>query len=128
MTTMINDKPPTTLGGIPVEEFSSSAKRGKRYRVNLALEVNEEAADIVRADFNPSRNVNAGMIKLLSAVLITMAQDAQDRPLLPTGSDDAKHVANERLNHALVRAIREAAIGITHIETGAMFLVKAATS
>jgi hypothetical protein len=128
MSTMDNSKPQFYIANEPAEELPSSAKRGKRWRTTLTLEINEEAMDIVRGDFNPSRNGKVGMAKAIAAALITMAQDSQDRPLLPTGSDDAQHVANQRLNHALVRAIREGALAITHVETGAMFLVKAVTT
>jgi hypothetical protein len=128
MTTMDTSKPQLFIAAEPAEELPSSAKRGKRFKIRLSLELNEEAMDIVRGDFNPSRSPNVAYAKALAAALITMAQDSQDRPLLPVSDGGAQHVANERLNHALVRAIREAALAITHFETGAMFLVKAATS
>lgn len=70
------------------------------------VDVSEQAARQVRADFNPSMSAEVDDVKALSAALLTRLDQIAERS----------------------GAARECAIAKTHIETAAMFGVKAATS
>jgi len=127
MSTMDNEHEVPKLGG---HAYSPVEGRSSRYTLAIEIEVDSAAASIVRVDFNPARMLDVGKAKLLAAALITMAQDFQAAPLLgdSIGGQPAIHIANMNWNAAQVRARREAAIAITEIETGLMFLVKALTA
>jgi len=72
-----------------------------------ALKLSDTSLELVRSEFNPSGIDAVTKLKLMAAALITMAEEI--RGSIPTSA-------------------RHCALGITAIEDGAMWLVKAATT
>jgi hypothetical protein len=118
MSTMIEHDEPS-----PYEKATTAR------RVHLTVDVSNSALRRVRAGFNPALSEEVGHLKLLAAALITACERLKDRekPMLPT-ADQPPDLPASKMWEAIDEGAREAAVAITHIETGAMYAVKAATA
>ena len=74
-------------------------------------------------------STEVGHLHLLAAAFITACERLRDRekPILPS-RDEAENVPNSTKWVAIDEGARNAAIAITHVETGCMYAVKAATA
>lgn len=97
--------------------------------VHLTVEVSETALRRVRAGFNPDHLTEVGHLHLLAAAFITACERVRDRekPILPS-PDQPENVPASTMWQAIDEGARNAAIAITHSETGCMYAVKAATA
>ncbi len=75
------------------------------------VNISDEAAAVVRMSFNPSSLPTVDCLKALAAAFISMCADVSGAP-----NSSGKPVS------------RECAIAMTHMETAAMWAVKAATA
>jgi hypothetical protein len=101
----------------------------KSHTVNLTLDVSESALRRVRAGFNPDKLMEVGQLHVLAAAFITMCEKLGDRekPMLPRDGMP-EDVPASAMWAAIDEGARHAHIAITHVETGCMFAVKAATA
>jgi hypothetical protein len=111
------------------DEPSQYEKDTTARTVHLTVDVSNSALRRVRAGFNPDLLPEVGHLQLLAAAFITACERLRDRekPMLPS-QDEAANVPASTMWDAIDEGARQAAVAITHLETGCMFAVKAATA
>lgn len=102
----------------------------KARTVTITFGVSESALRLVRAGFNPDRITAVGNLHLICAGIITALENIRDRdrPLVDLMDERSTDIPMSKLHQAIDDAARDASIAISHIETGCMYAVKAATS
>jgi len=95
----------------------------------VSIKTTRSAMELLRADWNPDKNLRVGQLKLVVASLISECEALRDRPRMPDrlGNGEA-HVPNVDYNAAVNRGARNAANAITAFETAMMHLEKALRS
>jgi len=123
--TMDNTPIPTFVEGHAVAEIDDDSL-GQCFVTRPDLTISRSALDLIGCE-NDMRMTEVGMVNMLAAALVTMASRIQaDKPHDTTYMGEAdKNVPEKEFNRQLNMAKRDAAIAITHFETGAMYLRKA---
>jgi hypothetical protein len=95
-------------------------------QASVHITVSRSALELLRADFNPDKNLKIGQIKLVIASLVTECERLRDRPRLPEQDKSGQVlVPNVSYNADCARGARNAANAITALETAMMHIEKA---